>query len=91
VSDFPIQWAKGGAARVVSLAADAVVLMSTVPSPPGSRIDGVIAATEAAPEIALKVKVHVSRREEAGTFRLEGRPLDMTRAVRERLLALAEA
>jgi hypothetical protein len=33
----------------------------------------------------------VSRREEAGTFRLEGRPLDMTRAVRERLLALAEA
>ena len=93
MGDFPIAWAKGGSARVVSVSADAIVLVSTVPSPPGSRIDGVIAAGSveggaASPEVALKVKIHVSRREADGTFRLEGRPLDMTRAVRDRLTAL---
>ncbi len=91
MADFPIAWAKGGSARVVSVSADAIVLQSTIPSPPGSRIDGLIAKTEAAAETAVKVKIHVSRREADGTFRLEGRPLDMTREVRDVLVAMAGA
>ena len=92
MADFPITWAKGGSARVVSIGADAIVLVSTVPSPPGSRIDGVIAAEPSAADAKpthVKVKIHVSRREADGTFRLEGRPLDMTREVREHLVGLA--
>ncbi len=98
MADFPIAWAKGGSARVVSIGADAIVLVSTIPSPPGSRIDGVIAADATAADakapnvnvnVNLKVKIHVSRREADGTFRLEGRPLDMTREVREMLVAMA--
>jgi hypothetical protein len=80
-----IRWARGGEARVVSLDARAIVLQSTVPWPPGSRVEAVI---EGDPPALLRVKVHSSRRQADGSFVLEGRPIDLARETRERLEAL---
>ena len=81
-----IAWAKGGGADVVSLKDDAIVLRSTIPSPPGSRIEGSIAGEgEGANSVSVRVKIHSSRKQEDGAFVLEGRVLDVTRALRERL------
>ena len=75
-----IAWTKGGTATVVTLADDAITLRSSVPSPPGSRIEG------ATPEgDAVRVKVHSSKKQDHGAFVIEGRVLDMTRALREKL------
>jgi hypothetical protein len=81
-----VRWAKGGEARVTSIAADAIVLRSTVPSPPGSRIEGRL---EGEPPAAVRVKVHGSKRQPEGDFVIEGRLLDATREVRARLEAAA--
>jgi hypothetical protein len=82
-----LAWARGGEADVVSIDAHAqsIVLRSTVPSPPGSRIEGTL---RGAPACALRVKVHASRRQPDGTYLLEGRPLDLPRDTRERVVAL---
>ncbi len=77
-----IQWAKGGEATVLTLVEDAVTLQSSVSSPPGSRIEG---KTEAADPV--RVKIHSSKKQQDGSFLLEGRVLDMTRAVREKIVA----
>jgi hypothetical protein len=81
-----VDWAKGGEARIVSIAANVIVLRSTVPAPPGSRIEGTVAGAG----LVLRVKVHASRREghEKEEFMLQGRPLDLTREARERLAAM---
>jgi hypothetical protein len=86
LSGSHLSWAKGGEARILALEADAVVLRSTVPSPPGSRIEGRL---EQEPRAPLRVKVHVSRRQPEGDFVIEGRLLDATREVRARLEALS--
>jgi hypothetical protein len=80
-----ILWEKGGSAEIVSLTIDAVVLRSTIPSPPGSRIAG---ALEGDASVVLKVKIHGSKKDEDGSFVLTGRPLDMTTVVREKLTAI---
>jgi hypothetical protein len=83
-------WSRGGEALLVSIAADAVVLASTVAAPPGSRIEGTVAAPGAAARL-LRVKVHACRRqaEPAGPgghpFRIEGRPIDLRRDLRASL------
>jgi hypothetical protein len=79
-------WIKGGDARVVSIAVDAIVLRSSVPSPPGSRLEGRL---EGEPPATVRVKVHGSKRQPDGAFVIEGRVLDATREVRARLEALA--
>ena len=38
-----IRWVHGGDARVLSIDTHAIVLCSTVPSPPGARIEGTLA------------------------------------------------
>jgi hypothetical protein len=81
-----LTWAGGGGARVLSIDARGIVLRSTVPSPPGSRIEGTLAGE---PPAAVRVKIHACRRTEEGEFTLEGRPLDMTREVRQRVEGLA--
>jgi hypothetical protein len=81
-----LQWAKGGEARVVALAGDAIVLRSTVPAPPGSRVEG---SLDGEPPVTVRVKVHASRRQPEGDFIVEGRLLDATREVRGRVEALA--
>ncbi|HEY6461609.1 MAG TPA: hypothetical protein VIY73_15685 [Polyangiaceae bacterium] len=84
-----VAWARGGEADVVSIDAHAhaqtIVLRSTVPSPPGSRIEGTLRGE---PPAVLRVKVHASRRQPDGTFLLEGRLLDMPRDTRARVVAL---
>jgi hypothetical protein len=79
-----LAWVKGGTARVVKLSADAIVLVSTVPSPPGSRIDG---ALDDEPTAIVRVKIHGSRKQPDGSFLLEGRPIDLAKELRERIAA----
>ena len=81
-----IVWEKGGAARVLRIDANAIALESTTPSPPGSRISGTLVDD---PASTLRVKIHVSKKQEDGSFLLEGRPIDLTRDLREKLVALA--
>jgi hypothetical protein len=75
-----IVWAKGGEARVAAFAPDgAITLGSTIPSPPGSRLEGSLEGSR------VRVKIHSARKKEDGTFVLEGRVLDLTREMRDRL------
>jgi hypothetical protein len=83
-----VRWIKGGEARVATVAIDAIVLRSTVPSPPGSRIEGRL---EGDPPATVRVKVHASKRQPEGDFLIEGRLLDATREVRARLATAASA
>jgi hypothetical protein len=77
-----LEWEKGGLARFVAAEGDAVALISTTPSPPGSRIVG---SWIDGSRDAVRIKVHVCRKEAEGSFRLEGRALDLTRAMRARI------
>lgn len=81
-----LAWAKGGTASVLTVVDDAVTLRSTIPSPPGSRLD---AALIAQPGVSVTVKIHTSKRKADGTFVLTGRLLVATRALRDRLATLA--
>jgi hypothetical protein len=81
-----LRWSNGGEARVVTIDAGAVVLRSTVPSPPGSRIEGALLEP---PEAKVRVKIHACRKQPEGDFVLQGRPIDLTRETRERLEKLA--
>jgi hypothetical protein len=80
-----IRWLKGGEAVVVAMTTQGIALRSSVPSPPGSRMDGTLVGEPHAP---VRVKVHTCRRQPDGEFVLEGRPLDLTRATRDRIHAL---
>jgi hypothetical protein len=77
-----VRWARGGEARVTSLVDGAIVLRSSVPWPPGSRVEGTM---ESGAPATLRMKVHASRRQPEGDFVVEGRTLDMTRDTRERI------
>ncbi|HTQ44811.1 MAG TPA: hypothetical protein VMI75_18750 [Polyangiaceae bacterium] len=83
-----VAWDRGGEARIVSLRDDAIALVSSVPSPPGSRLEGTLAGE---PPARLRIKVHACKRRPDESFDLEGRTLDMTREVRERVMKLAAA
>ena len=78
-----ITWAKGGEATVTALKEGAITLRSSIPSPPGSRLEGELAGGG-----TVKVKVHGSRKQEDGSFVIDGRPIDMTRELRERIEAM---
>jgi hypothetical protein len=79
-----VAWAKGGAAEIVAIEADRVRLRSTIPSAPGSRLEGALAATGK----PIRLKVARCRREEAGDFEIDGRLIDATREVRAEILGL---
>jgi hypothetical protein len=81
-SDAKVAWGRGGDAIVTSLREGAITLRSSVPSPPGSRIEGTLTGGE-----TLRVKIHGSKRQPDGSFVLEGRPLDMTRELRQKIEA----
>jgi hypothetical protein len=80
-----LAWESGGEARLVSLSGDAVALVSTVASPPGSRPVGALVGE---PVASVRVKVHGCKALGDGTFRIEGRFLDVTREMRGRLEGL---
>jgi len=77
-----VWWLRGGEALVAQVAGDVVTLRSTVPSPPGSRLEGTL---DDPPTVVVRVKVHVSRKVAEGAFEIHARLLDATRDVRERL------
>lgn len=81
-----VEWEGGGEARFVSLRGDAVGLVSTVAKPPGSRPVGALVEE---PRESVRVKVHLCRVREDGRFGIEGRLIDVTRAMHARLEALA--
>jgi len=85
-SRWHVAWNGGGEARIVSLDGERIVLVSTVPLPPGSRPEGKLLGGGD----PVRVKSHGSRRLEDGTFRVEGRALDLRKELRERLAAMAE-
>lgn len=70
---------KGGSATIVSVTETTCTLVSTHPSPPGSRID---ATFPSASGVSFRVKIHGSKKRDDGRFVLDGRPIDMTRDVR---------
>lgn len=80
-----VAWAKGGTASFLLVADDAVTLRSTVPSPPGSRIEATLVAD---PAVAVKVKVHGSKLDPDGTFILRGKLLEANRGLRDRIATL---
>lgn len=84
-----VRWEKGGEAEIAVVTMDKLTVVSTIPSPPGSRIEGAlslaVADGEAVPR--LRMKVHGCKREPDGRFRIEGRPLDLTRALLDRINA----
>ncbi|HRG95568.1 MAG TPA: hypothetical protein PLR99_04905 [Polyangiaceae bacterium] len=84
-TEWHLAWSRGGFARLVKVSDTALTLASTVPSPPGSRIDATFVG---AAQLGFRVKIHASRRQPDGTFLLEGRPIDLTREVRAHALAL---
>ena len=80
-----VAWAKGGTALFLIVADDAVTLRSTVPSPPGSRLDATLLAD---PRLAIKIKIHGSKLEPDGTFTLRGKLLEANRSLRDRIARL---
>jgi hypothetical protein len=80
-----LRWTRGGEATLVSMDGDMVKLVSTVPWPPGARMDAELVHS---PGVLVKIKMHGSRKREDGTFDVDGRAFDMTREVRAKLLAL---
>lgn len=78
-----IRWNKGGEASVVAADDDRVTVRSSIPSAPGSRIEGVLPSGG-----ALRLKVARCKAED-GAFRIEGKLLDATRAARDEVAGLA--
>jgi hypothetical protein len=83
-----ITWAKGGTAAFLAVDGENVTLRSSIPSPPGSRLE---ATFDAEPKNAVRVKVHGSKKEEDGSFTIKGRLVDATRETRERVRSLVQS
>ena len=85
-----VVWSDGGGeGTLVSVAADLIVVRSAVPWPPGSRVEA--KAYGADGEVTFRLKVHSSKRDDAGQFLVTGRQLDLSREARSRLEAMAVA
>ncbi|MEZ4297518.1 MAG: hypothetical protein R3B70_21330 [Polyangiaceae bacterium] len=80
-----VRWSKGGGATVIEAQDDKVAVLSTIPSAPGSRLEGALPS-------GLGVRIKVARcRAEGGGFRIEGKLLDATRATRDEVAGLVAA
>lgn len=86
MSGAHVAWVKGGEASFLEADGEMVVLRSTIPSPPGARLE---ASFTDEPRSAVRVKVHGSKKEEDGSFTIRGRLVDATRDTRERVQRLA--
>jgi hypothetical protein len=78
-------WAKGGTASFLTIAMDAVTLRSSIPSPPGARLEATLASE---PSVSVTIKIHGSKLQPDGSFTLKGRLLEATRALRARIADL---
>jgi hypothetical protein len=78
-----IAWTQGGTATIDKLDGESIELSSTRAFAPGSRPEGT--ATIGGNTLPFWMKVHGSRRQKDGTYRVSGRLLNATRETRERL------
>jgi hypothetical protein len=76
-----VLWEKGGEADLASLDGDRIGVRSTIPSAPGSVLEGAFGEGG-----RLRLKVARCRRHEGG-FAIDGRLLDPTRELRARIAA----
>ena len=81
----PLTWERGGEGALVHLDGERARVRSSIPSAPGSRLEGTLAGGP-----RLRIKVHRCRRvEDAGLiYELDGRLIDLTREAREAMVAL---
>jgi hypothetical protein len=79
-----LRWIRGGEAEVQSLDADRITVLSTTPSAPGSRPEGLLESGA-----AVRIKVARCRRTEE-RFLIEGRLLDATRETRAEIQRLVD-
>ena len=77
-----IRWNKGGDAAVLEADDDRVTVRSTIPSAPGSRLEGTLPSGS-----VLRLKV-AQCKADSGAFRITGKLLDATRAARDEVAAL---
>ena len=75
-----IVWAKGGDATLEALVGEAATIRSSIPSPPGSRLEGKLDDGT-----TIRVKIHGCKKQDDGAFVLTGRMIDLTKVLRERL------
>lgn len=78
-----LRWTKGGSADFVAVDAVHVTVRSSIPSPPGSRLEG-----ELEGGVRVQIKVHDAKRGGDGAFTIRGRLIDVPREVRDRIGAL---
>jgi hypothetical protein len=78
-----VVWNEGGTATIEQIDGERIQLSSSRAFAPGSRPEGTVSlGTTTAP---LWMKVHGSRLQDDGFFRVHGRLLNVTRHTRERL------
>jgi hypothetical protein len=75
-----VRFAKGGEAVIDAMGGDHVTLSSTTSAPPGATVDGTLEG--GAP---IRVKVRGCKSDAKGRFVIEGRVIDLSRELRERL------
>lgn len=78
---IPFTWPKGETGALCALDGERIEVVSQRPEAPGSR-----PAFRLADGAEVRIKVHGCKRE-GDLFRIEGRVIDLTRAVRARVLA----
>jgi hypothetical protein len=76
-----VRFAKGGEALVTTIGGDHVTLSATTSAPPGATVEGALA--DGTP---FRVKVRGCKRDgSSGRYVIDGRVIDLSRAVRDRL------
>jgi hypothetical protein len=78
-------WLKGGEAELAAFDGEAITVISTISSPPGSRLEATFGSHRA------WMKVHQCKKQPDGRFLLQGRAFDMVREARTALLQGAQA
>jgi hypothetical protein len=79
-----LAWVDGGQGQVVETDGQRAVVRSSRAAPPGCPLT---ARVELASAPQVRLKVHGCRRESDGWFRIEARWVDLTRAMREEIVA----
>ena len=74
-----VAWAGGGTASIDAFDDDRLSLISSRPFAPGSRPEGTLDVGSR----RIWIKVHGSRQQEDGTFRVNGRLINATRELRQ--------
>jgi hypothetical protein len=80
-----ITWTDGGTASIDAIEGERVELTSSRAFAPGSRPEGTIEGVIGPEREGIWMKIHGSRRNEDGSFRVTGRLLNATRELRHAL------